>query len=582
MATFGKTTTGGTVWGLFSGSSYVGSWFTAPADGTITKIWIYARCPFTGSTDPLHGAIYSRSSSNPLNVLAQSSVAGAVGSSWNWYSVDVSYVVTSGEQVYLTAWINGAYEIDYATGTTNQSFEKFNQTFSTWQNPLVNSADFNVYNTEISIYAEYTPSSTTDQLKFRFRNDDGSETTASWKAAENAHITSPLLSNVRLRLMLNTSGDLASTAFELWYKKSTDGSYSKVPTVSNVAEIFGTVTFGAIGTGSNGSTSVAPSYPAGITAGQYLTLHVSSGGSSNPTPSTPSGWTLLATGTSTDGTWGLDAGPRRMTVFGKVADGTETGTLSVTITGGDTCRGTIARWTKSGSGSWVVTAYGADDSTSGTGVSMTFSSLEWNTGDATLVAVSQRVDGATQSSQSLTASGVTFGTRTNRASTAVTTGNDHRHVVDTFAAVTSTSKVNAAATWSYTASAAVSAGGVIVRLREYTAAITNPIYISASSNIAAGGEATTAQLTAPSGKSTSDFVTGRMWDDENGSDSIDITTDDYTELEWCLQAQSPAANSDIYQFRVYKGSTPLDSYTITPEWTIGTTSTDQTKFFYSL
>lgn len=81
---------------------------------------------------------------------------------------------------------------------------------------------------------------------------------------------------------------------------------------------------------------------------------------------------------------------------------------------------------------------------------------------------------------------------------------------------------------------------------------TDAITLSASSNITASGEATTALLTAPSGKTTSDFVTGRMQDDENPSDTIDITTDDYTELEWSLIANAAASDGGTYQFRVYK------------------------------
>ena len=227
-----------------------------------------------------------------------------------------------------------------------------------------------------------------------------------------------------------------------------------------------TVTFGAIGTGANGSTTVAPSYPTGITAGQYLTCVVTSGATNSETPTTPGGWTLLGTGASTDGAYGIDTGPRRATVFGKTADGTETGTLTVSITNGGTCRGTISRWTKSqASYAWDVVGAGANDSTSGTGVSMATAAINWAAGDCAMVATGQRVDSATQSAQSLTASGTTFGTRTNRAATAVTTGNDHRHTVDTFAAVT-TGGGSAATTWAYTASASVSAGGVVVRLRE--------------------------------------------------------------------------------------------------------------------
>jgi hypothetical protein len=85
----------------------------------------------------------------------------------------------------------------------------------------------------------------------------------------------------------------------------------------------------------------------------------------------------------------------------------------------------------------------------------------------------------------------------------------------------------------------------------------NEIYVSTSSNVASGGEATTARLTAPSGKTTGDFSTGRRWDDENGSDSIDIGSDDYTELEWILTTQSPATTDDYFEFRVYDGNTML-------------------------
>lgn len=417
-------------------------------------------------------------------------------------------------------------------------------------------------------------SSTADQEGARFGNDDGSESAHTFAAAQDANLTAPLAQNVLVRAIVDGTGDLPSTAFTLRYQKNGSGGYVAVPVGASVAEQFGTPTFGAVGTGANGSTTVAPSYPAGITAGDYLLAVVTSGATNSETPSdSGSKWgSPLATGASTDGTFGIDTGPRRVTVFGCIADGTETGTYTFNITNGNTCRGTIYRFSKSGSGTWQVSAQGGDDSTSGTGFSVTTASINWNTGDIAIVAVGQRVDTATQSAQSLTASGVTFGARTNRATTAVTTGNDHRHVVDTFANVTGTSNVDAAPTWAYTASAACSGGCVVVRLREYTAASNNELYVATSANIAAGGEATTARLTAPSGKTTADFVAGRRWDDENGADSIDVTTDDYTEVEWCLQAQSPAANGDYFDFRVYAGAAALDTYSVTPRWTIGTAS----------
>ena len=69
-----------------------------------------------------------------------------------------------------------------------------------------------------------------------------------------------------------------------------------------------------------------------------------------------------------------------------------------------------------------------------------------------------------------------------------------------------------------------------------------------------------------------------MWDNENGTDSLDITTDDYTEVEWCVQAQSPAVNGDVYLFRVYAGATPLAGYDETAQWRIGSATVTSYPF----
>lgn len=98
-----------------------------------------------------------------------------------------------------------------------------------------------------------------------------------------------------------------------------------------------------------------------------------------------------------------------------------------------------------------------------------------------------------------------------------------------------------------------------------------PIRIVASANIAAGGEATTARLTAPAGKTSGDFTTGRRWDDENGQDSLTIAVDDWTTVAWAIEANASAvANAEVYEFRVVADGAALDTYTVTPQWTIGT------------
>ena len=383
-------------------------------------------------------------------------------------------------------------------------------------------------------------------------------------------MTWPIGTRARLRFLLNASGDPTSKAFQLEYKKNGSGSYAKVPVGASVAEAYGTVTFQAIGTGANGSTTVAPTWPA--TANGYKEIAViTSGSSGDATPTAPDGtWTLEATAATTDGTYGVDTGPRRVTVFSRDCDGSESGTVTFSISGGNSCRGTISVFSKAGSGAWVISAQGANDSGAHTGISMTAASMNWNTGDAVLVANAQRVDNATQSSQSLTASGVTFGTRTNRAATAVTTGNDHRHSVDTFAAISGTSNVNAAPTWAYTASAAASSASVIVRLREYTAPATNEIYIDASANIAASAAtSTTSQLTGGSGS----FTAGKISDDTNPLPGIDIGSGGNTELEWAINTQAPAAGGDYYDFRVTAAGVALDTYTAVPRLTLASAGT---------
>lgn len=78
------------------------------------------------------------------------------------------------------------------------------------------------------------------------------------------------------------------------------------------------------------------------------------------------------------------------------------------------------------------------------------------------------------------------------------------------------------------------------------------ILLSASPNVTASGEATTAQLTPPTGKTTSNFNPGRMWDDESGLDDVAIANGSYTELEFSIIASSAngALASDVYSFRV--------------------------------
>jgi hypothetical protein len=66
-----------------------------------------------------------------------------------------------------------------------------------------------------------TPSAvaTLEQEGFRFRNDDGSETTATFMAAQDTTVTLAPSVTKRIRVLVNATGDPASQTFKLQYRK---------------------------------------------------------------------------------------------------------------------------------------------------------------------------------------------------------------------------------------------------------------------------------------------------------------------------------------------------------------------------
>jgi hypothetical protein len=92
--------------------------------------------------------------------------------------------------------------------------------------------------------------------------------------------------------------------------------------------------------------------------------------------------------------------------------------------------------------------------------------------------------------------------------------------------------------------------------------------MAASSYIAASGENTTRQLEIPSGKIAGDFDGGRIQDDENPGDTVDITLNGFREDEFCIKAVTDAEDGAQYEFRVTIGGEVPDTITVTPKWTV--------------
>lgn len=79
----------------------------------------------------------------------------------------------------------------------------------------------------VSMYATYT-AALTEQEGFRWRNDDGSESTATWLATQDTGITQPTGTNTRLRTIMNTTNDEPSESYQLEYRKVGNTDWHKV------------------------------------------------------------------------------------------------------------------------------------------------------------------------------------------------------------------------------------------------------------------------------------------------------------------------------------------------------------------
>ena len=69
---------------------------------------------------------------------------------------------------------------------------------------------------------------TLEQEGFRFRSDNGSETTATWLATQDTNITQPKTTNTRLRFILNSVNDRPSETYQLEYRLVGGNTWTKL------------------------------------------------------------------------------------------------------------------------------------------------------------------------------------------------------------------------------------------------------------------------------------------------------------------------------------------------------------------
>lgn len=216
------------------------------------------------------------------------------------------------------------------------------------------------------------------------------------------------------------------------------------------------------------ATALPVPYPASIASRDVLVLLLGCK-PFNAAITTPPGWQSLGSLANGSTAAGLDTGSMLAAAFWRYADGGESGNLTVTIGSGDSCWGSMLRYTHDNARAVSVAMASGSDAAVGTAVSIAFSSNPGITvGDqlAVIDVVPTDLQG-TLSAITLTATSATITAPTvQQAGIAVTTGNDSGGHVLTTSCTAGTASANA--TFAATSSvAANNAGpGLLVRLRE--------------------------------------------------------------------------------------------------------------------
>lgn len=213
-----------------------------------------------------------------------------------------------------------------------------------------------------------------------------------------------------------------------------------------------------------GTTDAAPGYPAGIQANDALFLGVGASSSAVVTFPAITGWTLIVDLALGGGTIGAGTGPRRVGLYRKdVVDGAETGTVTVTPTGGsNVCSGAISCWRVAAGQAFSVVYETGQDTVAGTAASATAGSVIGETANDAMVGWIVGALNSNLSSQTFTATGATYGTAVEHVDAGTTNGDDQR--VSFMSRPISSGTASAATV--YTTGNIGTLGVVFIRLRE--------------------------------------------------------------------------------------------------------------------
>jgi hypothetical protein len=217
-----------------SPAGYVGWWrLLSPATGANNVSISYS----SGSVSLWSGAVSlsGNHSTVPEGVIVQTHDNGTLSTSWS----SAFTGLTSGSMLlHAVGYGDSGATYTYTGGT--KTFQKDGDTggftnniaaeyaASTGSSQTLTISSSGVATSFAAIGLEIVPNIASDLESFRFRNDDGSETTATWVAAQDANATIAPAVNVRIRTLTNTVGDTAGNQRQLEYRKSGSTEWHKV------------------------------------------------------------------------------------------------------------------------------------------------------------------------------------------------------------------------------------------------------------------------------------------------------------------------------------------------------------------
>lgn len=231
----------------------------------------------------------------------------------------------------------------------------------------------------------------------------------------------------------------------------------------------------AVGGWATGTTSLSVAYPAGIQAGDLLVLAIANKYPTN-SPSVPTDWAIPTNGQQSGGSGsnGNDTGSVYATIMVKIATGSETGNLSISITSGNSAVAEMALYRKAADKNWEYVCTNGSDNSAGTDWSVTGAANPGITaGDRMFTCSGINADSFTFSSHAMSATGVTFGA-VQADGSGTSLGQDCDCVLTDHAVSSGTASAAPVFTMSSSGSATNSPAGatVIMRMREVNAGVT--------------------------------------------------------------------------------------------------------------